>query len=107
MLYRATKAIITEKKNTLQIIARLVSVCIFVRVSSKSLCGQPPDGYICFCHSVCRRKGGNGELCPLSPFPFFVPPPLSHPNLIFNGLHWCHRGISVAKALKGLKSAAC
>lgn len=57
---------------------------------------------------------GNGNPIPLS---FSLPLSLSlstassflpaHPRQIFNGLHWCHRGISVAKALKGLKSVAC
>lgn len=68
-------------------------------------------GVFVFCHSVYGRRGGNGKLCTPPPPPTLLFSPflfsLTHPHQIFNGLHWCHRGISVAKALKGLKSAPC
>lgn len=58
--------------------------------------------------AVCAEgKEVMANCVPLSPFLFLLYPSLSHPNQNFNGLHWCHRGISVAKALKGLKSVAC
>lgn len=87
------------------------SACLFVSLQCPRV-GNPLMGVFVFCHSVYGRRGGNGKLCTPPPPPhtsFFslLLFSLAHPHQIFNGLHWCHRGISVAKALKGLKSAPC
>lgn len=108
MLYRVTKDIIRDKeKNTLQIVARLVRVYTFVCLQSPCV-GNPLMGVFVFVAVCAERREVMANCVPYPLHPLFsLTPSLSHPNQIFNGLHWCHHGISVAKALKGLKSVAC
>lgn len=71
MLYGATKDIITANKNALQIIARLVSVWVFVCLQSPSVGNPLMVVFVFVAVYVCGRKRGNGKLCPLPPHPLF------------------------------------
>lgn len=125
-LHKATQDIITDKDGKMEqtIILSHLLVSLPTRLGLPLVFGCIGVSVcVCVCvqWKVEVREAGREEvgmvmaspsLCPflLPSLSFFLSlflfsPP--HPHQIFNGLHWCHRGISVAKALKGLKSLLC
>lgn len=71
MFYRATKDIITDKNIALVVSA---CACVGICVSTKSLCGQPPDGVFVFVAVCAEGREVMVNCVPHPPLPLFSLP---------------------------------